>query len=76
MSDHSSDNFSDSCDVEKNLLVSDCTNEPAMDDYVLVEFKAFPRKYYVGRITKNKDFEGDYEIFYMRKKRNFTEFFS
>ena len=24
-----------------------------MDDYLLVEFKAFPRKYYVGRITKN-----------------------
>ena len=44
-------------------------------DYVLVEFKTFPRKYYVGRITKSKDFEGDYEIFYMRKKRNDTEFF-
>ena len=42
---------------------------------MLVEFKTFSRKYYVGQITKNKDFEGDYEIFYMRKKRNVTEFF-
>ena len=68
LSDHSFDNFSDPCDVEKNLLVPDCTNEPAIDDYVLVKFKTFPRKYYVGQITKNKDFEGDYEISYMRKK--------
>ena len=75
LSDHSSDNFSDPCDVEKNLLVSDCTNEPAIDDYVLVEFKTFPRKYYVGQIIKNKDFEGDYKISYMQKKRNVTEFF-
>ena len=28
LSDHSSDNFSDPCDVEKNLLVPDGTNEP------------------------------------------------
>ena len=52
MSIHSSDNFSDSCDVEKNHLVPDCTNEPAIGDYVLVEFKTFPRKCYVGRILK------------------------
>ena len=44
LSDHSSDNFSDPCDVEKSLLVPDCTNEPAIDDYVLVEFKTFSRK--------------------------------
>ena len=75
LSDHSSDNFSDPCDVEKNLLVPDCTNEPAISDNVLVEFKTFPRKYCVGQIIKNKDFEGDYEISYMRKKRNVTEFF-
>ena len=75
LSDHSSDNFSDPCDVEKNLLVPDCTNEPAIGDYVLVEFITFPKKYYVGEITKNKDFEGDYEISCMRKKRNVTEFF-
>ena len=61
--------------LKKNLLVRGCTNEPAIGDYVLVEFKTFPRKYYVGRITKNKDFEGDYEISCMRKKRNVTEFF-
>ena len=61
--------------LKKNLLVPDCTNEPAISDYVLVEFKAFPRKYYVGQIIKNKDFEGDYEISYMRKKRNVTGFF-
>ena len=73
MSNHSSDNFSDPCDVEKNLLVPDCTNEPAIGDYML--FKTFPRKYYVGQINKNKDFEGDYEISYMRKKRNVTKFF-
>ena len=29
LSDYSSDNFSDPWDVEKNLLVPDCTNEPA-----------------------------------------------
>ena len=75
LSDHSSDNFSDPCDVEKNLLVSDCTNEPAIGDYVLVEFKTFPKKYYVGQITKSKDFESDYEISYLRKKPNVTEFF-
>ena len=75
LSDHSSDNFSDPCDVKKNLLVSECTNELAIGDYVLVEFKTFLRKYYVVQITKNKDFEGDYEISYMRKKRNLTEFF-
>ena len=75
MTDHLSDNFSEPCDVEKSLLVPDCTNEPAISDYVLVKFKAFPRKYYVGQITKNKGFEGDYEITYMRKKRNVTEFF-
>ena len=75
LSDLSSGNFSDPCDVEKNLLVPDCTNEPAIDDYVLIEFKRFPRKYYVGQIIKNKDFEGDYEISYMWKKRNVTEFF-
>ena len=51
------------------------TKKRAIGDYVRVEFKTFPRKYYVGRITKNKDFEGDYEISYMRKKRNVTEFF-
>ena len=39
LSDHSSDNFSDPCDVEKNLLVPDCTNEPGIGDYVLGEFK-------------------------------------
>ena len=44
LSDHSSDNFSDPCAVEKNLLVPDFTNEPAIGDYVLVEFKTFPRK--------------------------------
>ena len=33
LSDHSSDNFSDPCDVKKNLLVPDCTNEPAIGDY-------------------------------------------
>ena len=75
VSNHSSDNFSDPCDVEKNLLVPDCTNEPAIGDYALVEFKTFLRKCYVGQITKNKDFEGDYEISYMRKKRNVTKFF-
>ena len=75
LSDHSFDNFSDPCDVEKNLLVPDCTNEPAIGDYVLVEFKTFRRKYYVGQIIKNKDFEGDYEISQMQKKRNVTEFF-
>ena len=74
-SDHSFDNFSDPCDVEKNLLVLECTNGPAIGDCVLVKFNTFPRKYYVGQITKNKDFEGDYEISYMRKKRNVTEFF-
>ena len=42
---------------------------------MLVEFKTFSRKYYVGQITKNKDFEGVHEISYMRKKRNVTEFF-
>ena len=36
LSDHSSDNFSDSCDVEKNLLVPDRTNESAISDYALV----------------------------------------
>ena len=61
--------------LKKNFLVPDCTNEPAIGDYVLVEFKTFPRKYYVGQITKNKDFEGDYEISCMPKKRNVTEFF-
>ena len=61
--------------LKKNLLVPDCTNEPAIGDYVLVEFKTFPRKYYVGQITKNKDFEGDREISFMWKKRNITEFF-
>ena len=75
LSDHSSDNFSDPCDVEKNLLVPDCTNEPGIGDYVLVEFKTLPRRYYVGQITKNKDFEGDREISFMWKKRNVTEFF-
>ena len=75
LSDHSSDNFSNPCDVEKNFLVRDCTNEPAIGEYMLVEFKTFPKKYYVGQITKNKDFEGDYEISYMRKKRNVTAFF-
>ena len=34
LSDHSSDNFSDPCDVEKNLLVPDCTNEPTIGDYM------------------------------------------
>ena len=72
--DHSS-YFSDPCDVEKIFLVPDCSNEPAIGDYVLVEFKTFPRKYYVGKITKNKDFEGDYKISYMQKKRNITDFF-
>ena len=42
---------------------------------MLVEFKTIPRKYYVGQITKNKDFEGDREISFMWKKRNVTEFF-
>ena len=65
LSNHSSDNFSNPCDVEKNLLVPDCTNEPAIGDYVLVKFKTFPRKYYVGQITKNKDFESDREISFM-----------
>ena len=51
LSDHSSDNVSDLCDVEKNLLVPDCTNEHTISDYVLVEFKTFPRKYYVGQIV-------------------------
>ena len=75
LSDHSSDNFSDPCVVEKNLLVPDCANKPAIGDYMLVEFKTFPRKYYVRQITKNKDFEGDREISFMWKKRNVTEFF-
>ena len=75
LSVHSFDNFSDPCDVEKNLLVPDCTNEPAIGDYVLVEFKTFPKKYYVGQITKSKNFEGGKKISYMRKKRNVTEFF-
>ena len=75
LSDHLSDNFSDPCDVEKNLFAPDCTNEPAIGDYVLVEFKTFPRKYYVGQITKNKDFKGDREISFVWKKRNVTEFF-
>ena len=66
LSDHSSDNFSDPSDFEKNLHVPDSTNEPAIGDYVLVKFKTFSRKYYVGQITKNKD---------MRKKHNVTEFF-
>ena len=47
LSDHSSDNYSDPRDVEKNLLVPDCTNESPIGDYLLVEFKTFPRKYYV-----------------------------
>ena len=76
LSDYSSDNFSDSCDVEKNLLVPNCTNEPAIGDYVIVELKTFSKKYYVSQITKNIDFEGDYEISYMRKKRSVTESFS
>ena len=74
LSDHSFDNFSDPFDVEKNLLVPDCTNEPAMGDYVLVKFKTFPRKYYIGQMTKNKDFEGDYEISYMRKNAMLQSF--
>ena len=75
LSDHSSDNFSDPCDVEKNFFVPDCTNEPAIGDYVLVEFKTFPRKCYVGQVIKNKDLEGNYETSYMRKKLNVTELF-
>ena len=75
-SDHSSDNLSDLCDVEKSLLVPDSANEPAIGDYVLVKFKTFSRKYYVGQITKNKDLEGVYGISYMRKKRNVGFFMS
>ena len=45
LSDHSSDNFSDPCEAEKNLLVPNCINEPAINDYVLVELDTFPRKY-------------------------------
>ena len=56
-------------------MLKDCTNDPAIGDYVLVEFKTFLRKCYVGQNTKNKNFEGDYEISYMRKKGNVTEFF-
>ena len=75
LSDYSFDNFSDPCDVEKNLLVPDCTNKSAIGDYMLVKFKTFPRKYYVGQITKNKDFEGYYKISHMQKKRNVIEFY-
>ena len=48
---------------------------PSLGTPVLVEYKTFHKKYYVGQITKNKDFEGDYEVFYMRKERNVREFF-
>ena len=75
LSDHSSDNFSEPCDVEENLLGPDCTNKPSIGDYVLGEFKTFPRKYYVGQITINKNLQSNYEISYMRKKRSITEFF-
>ena len=58
-----------------NLLVPDCTNDPAIGGCVLGEFKTFLRKYYVGQVTKHKDFEIDYVVSYMWKKRNVTEFF-
>ena len=51
--------------LKKILFVSDWTNKPTIGDYVLVEVMTFSRKYYVGQITKNKNFESDYEIFYM-----------
>ena len=43
-------------------------------DFALIEFDTSPKKYYVGRITKPEDGEGDYEIAYMRRKRSTWEF--
>ena len=54
LSDHSSDNFSDSCDVQKKLLVPDCTNEPAIGDYVLIEFKTFPENIMLVGLPKRR----------------------
>ena len=76
LSDYSFDNISDPCDVEKNLLVPDCTNKSAIGDYVLVKFKTFPMKYYVGQITKNKDFEGYYKISHAEETQCYRVFLS
>lgn len=43
---------------------------PVLDDYVLVEFKTRSQsKFYVGRITKMKDDEGDYEVKFLRYRK-------
>ena len=48
-----------------------------MSDFVLVSFSSEHKKkvYYVGKITKDKDEEGDYEISYLRKSRKIAGHF-
>jgi hypothetical protein len=43
------------------------TREPNVGDYVLVKFSGKTPVFYVGKILKQKDEDGDFEISYLRK---------
>nr|CAD7428557.1 unnamed protein product [Timema monikensis] len=43
------------------------TREPKVGDYVLVKFSGKKLVFYVGKIIKQKDEDGDFEISYLRK---------
>lgn len=76
--------FDDQISDLESFTIDDLTGfeeldrDPTEGDYVLVEFKTkdpknkFKTVFYVGKIIKNKDEDGDLEISYMRKYKNFT----
>ena len=70
------DNTSDDAFEQPEIVFPAIAGNVNVGDYTLVEFDTLPKKYYVGRITKPQDHEGDFEIPYLRRKRCSWEFFS
>lgn len=65
------ENPESSSEGEEEINFLPLTKEPEEGDYVLVEFAvaATEKKYYVGKILKEKDDEGDLQISYLRKSQ-------
>jgi hypothetical protein len=78
-SDRSNEPIFDDSDDDSDILVFDPTSEGFKDsahegDYVLAEFKTTTKKtvYYIGKVLKDKDDNGDYEISFLQASKKMS----
>lgn len=71
--DHSSDKIDEENFFGRRGFVP-LVKQPAVNDYVLVEFDSAPKIQYVGYITTAQDEESEYEVSYLRRREKSLHF--